>query len=52
MDPLSPLAHGRLGLVLVVARKYERAVEECHRAVQLAPQLSYLKVDDRDGWSS
>ena len=37
LDPLSPHAHGYLGLVLVVARQYERACDACRTAVQLAP---------------
>jgi serine/threonine-protein kinase len=42
LDPLSPRAHGTLGLVFVVARQYGRAVEECRTAVQLAPGLWWL----------
>jgi TolB-like protein len=42
LDPLSPSAHGFLGLVLVVARQYERACEACRMAVQLAPELWWL----------
>jgi serine/threonine-protein kinase len=36
LDPLSPFARGHLGLVLVAARQYARAAEECRQAVQLA----------------
>jgi TolB-like protein len=42
LDPLSPLARGSLGLVLVAARQYDRAAEECRRAVQLASGLWWL----------
>jgi len=42
LDPLSPFAHGHLGLVLVVARRYDRACDACRTAVQLAPSLWYL----------
>lgn len=42
LDPLSPLAHGHLGLTFVVAREYARAVESCRTAVQLAPGLWWL----------
>jgi TolB-like protein len=43
LDPLSPLARGVLGLVWVAARKYPRAVEECRKAVELAPTLWWLR---------
>ncbi len=39
LDTLSPLMHSKLGLVLIVARDYRRAEEECHIAVELAPGL-------------
>jgi serine/threonine-protein kinase len=42
LDPLSPHAHGTLGLVLVCAGDSGRAVEECRTAVQLAPGLWWL----------
>jgi len=42
LDPLSPLAHGYLGLTFVVARQYPRAVEACRTALQLAPGLWWL----------
>jgi TolB-like protein len=42
LDPLSPMAHGLLGLVWVVARQYSRAAEECKRGVELAPGLWWL----------
>ncbi|MGW8281807.1 MAG: tetratricopeptide repeat protein, partial [Gemmatimonadota bacterium] len=42
LDPLSPIAHGHLGLVLVVARQYDSACDSCRTAVQLAPSLWYL----------
>jgi tetratricopeptide (TPR) repeat protein len=42
LDPMSPLAHGLLGLVLVTAGQYARAVEESRTAVQLAPGLWWL----------
>jgi tetratricopeptide (TPR) repeat protein len=42
LDPLSPFARGFLGLVLVAARQYDRAAEECRRAVQLASGLWWL----------
>jgi excisionase family DNA binding protein len=43
LDPLSPFARGRLGLICVAARKFPRAVEECRRAVKLAPTLWWLR---------
>ncbi len=42
LDPLSPMAHGLLGLALVVARQPSRAVEACRTAVGLAPGLWWL----------
>lgn len=42
LDPLSPFARGLLGMVLMVARQYSRAAEECRQAVQLAPGLWWL----------
>ncbi len=39
LDTLSPLMHSRLGLVLMVARDYRRAEEECRIAVELTPGL-------------
>jgi adenylate cyclase len=42
LDPLSPIARGLLGLVYVVARQSANAVEECRRAVELAPSLWWL----------
>ncbi|MCX6638098.1 MAG: hypothetical protein NT090_23830 [Acidobacteria bacterium] len=38
-DPLSPRLHGTLGLTLTFARDYERAIEECRTAAELAPGL-------------
>jgi len=43
LDPLSPSAHGFLGLVLVVAREFDRACEAGRTAVQLAPGLWWLR---------
>jgi tetratricopeptide (TPR) repeat protein len=43
LDPLSPTAHGMLGLVLSVARQHDRAVEANRMAVQLAPDLWWLR---------
>jgi len=43
LDPLSPFVRGRLGLVWVAVRKYPHAVEECRRAVKLAPTLWWLR---------
>jgi excisionase family DNA binding protein len=43
LDPLSPSAHGRLGLVLQAARQYERACDAGRTAVQLAPGLWWLR---------
>jgi TolB-like protein len=43
LDPLSPLVRGLFGLVLVVARQFARASEECHRALRLAPGLWFLR---------
>ncbi len=43
LDPLSPRAHGFLGLVLVCARHSGRAVEECRTALELAPTLYWLR---------
>jgi len=42
LDPLAPFARGVLGLVLVAARRYAQAAEECRRAVELAPGLWWL----------
>ncbi|MCG6989485.1 MAG: hypothetical protein LJF06_15080 [Gemmatimonadetes bacterium] len=42
LDPLSPSAHGFLGLVLTVARQYARACDACRTAVELAPGLWWL----------
>ncbi len=42
LDPLSPLVRARLGLVLMAARQYVRAGEECRKAVELAPSLWWL----------
>jgi TolB-like protein/tetratricopeptide (TPR) repeat protein len=42
LDPLSPMVHGLLGLVWVVARQYSRGADECRRAVELAPGLWWL----------
>jgi TolB-like protein len=42
LDPLSPSAHGFLGLVLTVARQYDRACDVCRTAVELAPGLWWL----------
>lgn len=38
-DPLSPTLHMRFGLIWIVAREYERAVEECRTALEIAPEL-------------
>jgi tetratricopeptide (TPR) repeat protein len=38
-DPLSPLLHSVYGFVLIAAREYHRAEEECRVAVDLAPGL-------------
>lgn len=38
-DPLSPIVHSTYALGLLVARDYERAVEECRIALELAPSL-------------
>jgi len=38
-DPLSPVVHSTYGLGLMAARDYERAVEECRIALELAPGL-------------
>ncbi len=43
LDPLSPFVHGHLGLTLQAARQYSRAVDECRRAVELAPGLWWLR---------
>jgi Flp pilus assembly protein TadD len=43
LDPLSPLARGLFGLVLVVARNYSSAVRESREAVRLAPGLWWLR---------
>ncbi len=43
LDPLSPLARGLFGLVLVVARQFERGSEECRAALRLAPGLWFLR---------
>jgi len=43
LDPFSPLVLGRFGLVLLAARQYPRAVEECGAAVRLAPGLWWLR---------
>ena len=43
LDPLSPLARGLFGLVLVVARDYSSAVRESREAVRLAPGLWWLR---------
>jgi len=42
LDPLSPHVRGRLGMILLAARQYRRAAEECRRAVELAPGLWWL----------
>jgi tetratricopeptide (TPR) repeat protein len=38
-DPLSPTVHSFYGLTLITARDFERAVEECRIALELAPGL-------------
>jgi TolB-like protein len=38
-DPFSPVLHSTLGFVLIAARQFERAEEECRVAVELAPGL-------------
>jgi TolB-like protein len=38
-DPLSPFVHSTSGLTLMVARDFERAIEECRIALDLAPGL-------------
>ena len=43
LDPLSPAAHGYLGLVLVVAGQYRRACAACRTALRLAPGLLWLR---------
>ena len=43
LAPLSPIAHGLLGLVSVVARQPARAVEACRTSVELAPGLWWLR---------
>jgi TolB-like protein len=43
LDPLSPLTRGLFGLVLVVARQFARASEECRTALRLAPGLWFLR---------
>ena len=43
LDPLSPSAHGFLGLVQVVARQYDRACEACRTALELGPGLWWLR---------
>ena len=42
LDPLSPLARGLFGMVLMAARQYARAAGECREAVRLAPGLWWL----------
>ncbi len=42
LDPLSPLTHGYLGLVFMVARQYACAREASRLAVELAPGLWWL----------
>jgi TolB-like protein len=42
LDPLSPFARGLLGLVWMTARQNAAAVQECRRAVELAPTLWIL----------
>jgi serine/threonine-protein kinase len=39
LDPLSPSAHGTLGMVLIAARQYTRAAEACRVAVDMVPGL-------------
>jgi hypothetical protein len=38
-DPLSPIVHSYSGLTLMVARDFNRAIEECRIALELAPGL-------------
>jgi TolB-like protein len=38
-DPLSPFVHSMSGLTLMVARDFERSLEECRIALELAPGL-------------
>jgi adenylate cyclase len=42
LDPLSPFVRGAFGLVLVAARRYARAAEECRKAIELASGLWWL----------
>lgn len=42
-DPLSPLLHSTLGLVLTAARQYARAEQECRLAVELAPGMWWTR---------
>jgi serine/threonine-protein kinase len=48
LDPLAPLAHAQLGLVLVGAGRYDEAVAPLRRAIELGPALflpyNYLGV--------
>jgi TolB-like protein/Flp pilus assembly protein TadD len=37
LDPLSPLLHSILGMVLILAREYDEAETECRLALQMAP---------------
>ncbi|MGE5362037.1 MAG: hypothetical protein ACM3NQ_23725 [Bacteroidales bacterium] len=43
LDPLSPFVRGHLGLTLQAARQYSHAVDECRRALELAPGLWWLR---------
>ncbi len=43
LDPLSPFVRGLLGLTLQAARQYARAVDECRRALELAPRLWWIR---------
>jgi adenylate cyclase len=43
LDPLSPFVRGHLGLTLQAARQYAHAVDECRRAMELAPGLWWIR---------
>jgi TolB-like protein len=43
LDPLSPFVRGCLGLTFLTARQYARAVDQCRRALQLAPRLWWIR---------
>lgn len=37
LDPVSPIIHVAFAGILVFARKWDEAVERCHRALELEP---------------